>query len=134
MTALAAARQTPSRSTDIRSFGVSATAQCFQGGIAVLAAGFVEPGTAATGLVAVGKFRKTVTGGAADGDVTAEVDTGCFRFANSAAADEITAADIGADCFIVDDQTVAKTDGGSARSVAGKVFDVDELGVWVEFR
>jgi hypothetical protein len=33
----------------------------------------------------------------------------------------------------VDDQTVAKTDGTGARSVAGKVFDVDSGGVWVRF-
>ena len=42
-------------------------------------------------------------------------------------------ADIGADCYIVDDQTVAKTSGTNTRSVAGKVFDVDADGVWVDF-
>ena len=55
-------------------------------------------------------------------------------FANSAAADAITLADIGADCYIVDDQTVAKTSATNTRSVAGKVFDVDAEGVWVDFR
>ena len=56
------------------------------------------------------------------------------QFANSAATDAITLADIGKDCFIVDDQTVAKTDGSGTRSRAGRVFDVDADGVWVEFR
>jgi hypothetical protein len=28
---------------------------------------------------------------------------------------------------------VAKTNGGSTRSVAGKIFDVDAQGVWVKF-
>ena len=42
--------------------------------------------------------------------------------------------DIGKDCFIVDDQTVAKTNGANTRSRAGKVFDVDADGVWVDFR
>ena len=32
------------------------------------------------------------------------------------------------------DQTVAKTNGGNTRSRAGKVFDVDADGVWVDFR
>ena len=53
--------------------------------------------------------------------------------ANSAAADQITAADIGNDCYGVDDQTVAKTNGANTRSVAGKIYDVDAQGVWVKF-
>jgi hypothetical protein len=34
---------------------------------------------------------------------------------------------------VVDDQTVAKTNGSSSRSVAGIIRDVDADGVWVEF-
>ena len=45
------------------------------------------------------------------------VDKRPARFANSAAADAITLADVGADCYMVDDQTVAKTHGGNTRSV-----------------
>lgn len=44
---------------------------------------------------------------------------------------KFTAADIGSDCYIVDDQTVAKTNGTNTRSVAGKIMDVDAQGVWV---
>ncbi len=58
---------------------------------------------------------------------------GIFAYENSSAADEITKADIGKDCYIVDDQSVAKTDGTGTRSVAGKVFDVNSHGVWVKF-
>jgi hypothetical protein len=44
----------------------------------------------------------------------------------------ITRAEIGDDCYIVDDSTVAKTNpGGNTRSVAGKIVDVDAKGVWV---
>jgi hypothetical protein len=68
-----------------------------------------------------------------NGDITVDVRKGVFRFANSTGGDEITRADIGGNCYIVDDQTVAKTDGTGARSVAGKVFDVDSGGVWVRF-
>ena len=46
----------------------------------------------------------------------------------------IAAADIGNNCYVVDDQTVAKTNGTNSRSVAGKVHDVDAIGVWVDFR
>ena len=63
-----------------------------------------------------------------------KVRRGCFRFANSASADAIALADVGADCYIVDDQTVALTNGSSTRSVAGKIHDVDSSGVWVDMR
>ncbi len=46
---------------------------------------------------------------------------GRHRFANSAAGDLITKADIGAACYIVDDQTVARTNGTNTRSPAGVV-------------
>ncbi|CUH67985.1 hypothetical protein TG4357_03322 [Thalassovita gelatinovora] len=52
---------------------------------------------------------------------------------NSAAADEITIADIGNKAYAVDDQTVAKTDGTATRSPAGIIDDVDANGVWVRF-
>ena len=55
-------------------------------------------------------------------------------FGNSTSTDAITLADVGSDCYIVDDQTVAKTNGSGTRSRAGRVFDVDSEGVWVDFR
>ena len=42
-----------------------------------------------------------------------------------------TATGLVAVCYIVDDQTVAKTDGSSARSKAGTIVNVDDQGVWV---
>jgi len=89
----------------------------------------------ATTLRGVGRVKETVDNSAgADDAATVDIERGIFRYANSSGADEITAADIGNDCYIVDDQTVAKTDGTSTRSVAGKVHDIDALGVWVDFR
>jgi hypothetical protein len=73
--------------------------------------------------------EETVTG---DGVATVTARRGCFQFANSAAADLIAKSDIGATCYIADDQTVAKTDNSAARKAAGKVIDVDAGGVWVE--
>ncbi|MDB5658320.1 MAG: hypothetical protein JWS10_935 [Cypionkella sp.] len=58
---------------------------------------------------------------------------GSFQFANSASTDLIAIADIGTVCYIVDDQTVAKTSASATRSPAGTVVDVDANGVWVRF-
>ena len=68
----------------------------------------------------------------AAGAVRIQSSRGVFPFANSAAGDQITRADIGANAYIVDDQTVAKTNGTNTRSVAGVIRDVDSDGVWIE--
>jgi hypothetical protein len=118
-------------------FPIKAATKCIQGGIAVIDAGYVCPGRTALGLIAAGVFDSTPpagidnTGGAA-GALTAPVRRGIFKFANSAAGDAIAQADVGAPCFIVDDQTVAKTDGINTRSFAGVIMQVDSDGVWVE--
>lgn len=88
----------------------------------------VPGGTAASGN-AVGVAQDTVVG---DGTKTVEAWRGeAFHFGNSASADAITRADIGATAYIADDQTVAKTDNTGARKAAGKIIDVDASGVWV---
>lgn len=126
-------RNTPSRDAEQFEFPVAAGAVCYAGGIAVLNGTWVQPGTTATGHRAVGVFeaRADNTGGAA-GAIRARVRRGCFRFKNSA-ADEITLADVGNNCFIVDDETVARTNGSNTRSIAGVIRDVDAQGVWVQF-
>jgi hypothetical protein len=86
----------------------------------------------ATGSFGVG--RAEVAGSSTTAGVTAQpFREGTFQFANSAAGDLIATADIGTVCYIVDDQTVAKTNGTSTRSPAGVVVDVDAQGVWVSF-
>ena len=115
---------------------VAATTRIYGGSIVcVNAAGYAVPGSTATTLKAVGvsEHRADNTGGAA-GAIRVRCRKGPHRFANSAAADAIALTDVGGDCYIVDDQTVAKTNGTNTRSVAGKVFDVDDDGVWVDFR
>ena len=56
-----------------------------------------------------------------------------FRFKNSA-TDPLTQADVLSDCYIADDETVAKTSGANTLSKAGKVLEVEAAGVWVEIR
>ncbi len=97
-----------------------------QGGLAVLDAGHLAPGRTATGLIAVGRIKKTSINAGANGATRAEVEPGIFRWANG---DGITEADVGKVAYIVDDQTVAK--GATGKSVAGLIVKVDEYGVWV---
>jgi len=134
MTALSADRNTPQMSGDIFAFPVSANTTCYQGGIAVLNGGYAEPASTATGLIAVGRFEASVVNETSvDGAAYARVRTGVFKFANSTSADLIAQADAGANCYLVDDQTVAKTNGSNTRSIAGKVVAVEPDGVWVKF-
>ena len=132
MTAATKNTNTPSRAGHSRGYGMSASTRAYAGTMAVLNGGFVEPATTATSLIAVGVFAAEYDNSAgADGDLVATVERGIWRFANSTSTDAITTAEIGKACYVVDDLTVAKTDGSSARSVAGIVDDVDDSGVWV---
>lgn len=131
-------RDTKETGTRSRGLGMSAGARIFAGTmVGQVAAGTVQPmGLLATTPkcmgVALAAFDNT--GGAANA-VTAEVHRGIVAgpFANSSAGDLIATADIDADCYAVDDQTVAKTSATNTRAVAGKVHLVDASGVWVRF-
>ena len=135
MTALAKDRNTPERDGKFLVRDAAAAKKFFAGSLVALdASGNATPGAVATTLIGAGRCDEYVDNSAgAAGDVEVKIRKGTFRFGNSAAADEITAAEIGDDCYIVDDQTVAKTDGTATRSVAGKIADVDSDGVWVRF-
>lgn len=113
---------------------VAAAAKIFAGSLVCLdASGNAVPGSTTTTIKVRGVAQEQVdnTGGAA-GAKRIETRRGVFQFANSASTDQITRAEIGTQCYIVDDQTVAKTSATNTRSVAGVVRDVDDGGVWVE--
>ncbi|WP_316171048.1 hypothetical protein [Bradyrhizobium sp. SZCCHNRI1058] len=132
MAALTADRATPRKEKPLHSYDVAASTKIWAGALVVLAAGYAKGGVTATGLVAVGRAEKAVDNSAgANGDLQVPVQSGVFRWNNSASTDLITRTEIGSDCYVVDDNTVAKTSAGATRSVAGKVVDVDALGVWV---
>ena len=128
MAALTAPRNTLQR-VGSPAFPVKAATTVHQGSLVVLDAGYLAPGRTAVGLIAAGLAEASGTAVAA-GDVSVPARPGTFKFANHG-ADAIARADVGADCYIVDDQTVAKTNGGNTRSRAGKVVDIDADGVWV---
>lgn len=134
MAALTKDRAVPQRPAEDFGFPVAASTKIFAGALACInASGYLTKGATATTLKCVGIAKEVADNSAgANGAITGKVKRGCFPFANSASTDQITLADVGSDCYIVDDQTVAKTSGSSTRSVAGKVRDVDATGVWVE--
>ncbi len=112
----------------------------YPGGIVMLelSSGFGVPGATGLGLVALGVNELTTTldmTGVASGANTRplRVRSGVYVMQNSAGADAITIANVGSDCHVVDDQTVALTDGGGTRSRAGRIVYVDSSGVWVLF-
>lgn len=126
-------RDTQAREVNFLPAPLAADVKVYAGGLGALdASGNLTPGAAATTLKKSGRIRATVdnTGGSA-GAVSGDIELGCFRWDNSTSTDAITRADIGSNCYIVDDQTVAKTNGTNTRSVAGQIIDVDAGGVWV---
>ena len=133
MTALAEERSTDETTMVLNQYSMAAAVKAYAGGIAVLdSSGNVRPGATGKGYRCVGRFETTVdnSNGSA-GDLTVVVRSGVFNFANSASTDQITKADVGKPCYIVDDQTVARLSNSGARSQAGVVFRVDTDGVWV---
>lgn len=139
MAALTAARNTPSRATsfgDRWDFPAAAAETIFQGSLVAFdsTAGVISGITSLT-VRGLGRAEFDVdNSGGAKGDKTVVVRTGIFAFATATGGgDDIAADDIGKVCYIVDDQTVALTNGAATRSVAGTIADVDSDGVWVSF-
>lgn len=135
MTALTQDRNTLRRDAVQFEFPVAANAVLYAGSIGCInSAGYAVPGSATATLKTIGRIEEQAnnTGGVA-GAIRAKFRRGCFCFGNSASTDLIAITDIGANCYIVDDQTVAKTNGGGTRPVAGVIRDVEPKGVWVEF-
>ena len=134
MTAMTESRRVRTRKGEIYSRGVAANAVIFQGALVCLSGGLAVPASTALNLIPDGVAREVAdNSGGADSAIKVETMPQEVYVFNSAGADEVTIADIGSDCFLVDDQTVAKTDGGGTRSVAGKVKDVDDRGVLLRF-
>lgn len=132
--ALTADRNTPVKDGELIPVPVATNVKIFAGSlVAANATGFATPGATATTLTYLGRAEEYVdnTGGA-DGAKTVMVRRGrAFKFANST-GDAVTQAELGKTCYIVDDETVSKTNaGGNTQSAAGKVVGVEADGVWV---
>lgn len=146
MAALTAPRRTAQRATDHEhNFGVKAEVQIFAGALLILAGGFLRPAREGQGVDntakaadaltyrTVGIAADTVKGGAVDGDVTLDVSSnGPFPFAIGTSGDALTRADVGRPVYVIDDQTVGKTNPNSIRCVAGCLVDVADGFAWVD--
>ncbi len=128
MTATTTPRNTPERQGDVLGVPAKGSALLLAGTIAVANAGYAAPATTATGLIALGRVEETVDNTAgADGGAVVKVRRGVFKFFNQA-GDPVTQSGVFADCYLVDNQTVAATSAGGTRSRAGKVVAVDPDG------
>jgi hypothetical protein len=134
MTALTADRNTPHKDGEMIVVLVGANVRIYAGALlAINATGYSVPGTTATTLTYLGRAEQNISNvGGADGAQSVMVRRKKVFKWNNHAADLVTQADIGKTCYIVDDQTVAKTNGTNTRSVAGKVLGIEPDGVWVE--
>lgn len=131
---LTSPRDTKYRTGEDFSMPIAANKVIFAGAlVATDALGNATPGAVATTLKGAGRAEETVDNSAGvAGAAKINVRKGVFKFKNHA-ADLITRADLKTSCYIVDDETVARTNGTNTRSVAGTVEDIDADGVWVRF-
>lgn len=82
------------------------------------------------GEPAGGTYVKTgpgIVGNGSQGNngVWVEILTGSFLMANGTGADAFAATDVGAACYVVDEQTVGKTNGTNTRPQAGTMLPWD---------
>jgi hypothetical protein len=123
---------------------IAANTVIYQGALVVLVGGFATNAIVGTGLPVLGVARATYdnrigantiypglpTGNGVAGNIVGEFLKGTFLFANNP-GELITNADVESLCFILDNQTVTRTNGTNTRSAAGKVRAVTPDGVAV---
>ncbi len=130
---LTADRNTPMKDCELISVPMAAE-EIFAGSlVAANATGYATPGATATTLTYLGRaeeYKDNSDGSAGDLSILVR-RLKAFKWKNSA-TDAVTQASLGKSCYIEDDQTVAKTDGGTpTKSAAGIVVGLDSDGVWV---
>ena len=125
-------RQTPMQDAQVLAVPVKAGVRIFAGGLVVAnAAGLAEPGKTATGLTYLGRAEEYVDNrDGADGAAIVPIRRAkAFKWRNDGS---VTQAHLFQTAHIVDDETVAATDGTATRSAAGRIVGIDSDGVWVE--
>jgi len=122
------------RKIPFTTWDAAATQVFYQGAIVIVKTdGFAYVGVTGTGHKVIGVCACELdTTGLADGAKSVIIEPGTWGdFTNSATTDAIATDDRGKTCYVVDDDTVALTDGGSTRSAAGTIFDVADDGTSV---
>ncbi|TCU35446.1 hypothetical protein [Rhizobium azibense] len=131
MTAMSQARPIVEIEGKFTSAPMKGATTILQGALVVTENSLAVPGKSAVGLTVLGIAEETVVNSGTDGAKRVNARRGTFKFFNLA-ADAIVAGDVGKDCYLVDDQTVAKTNGTNTRSMAGKIINVESDGVFVK--
>lgn len=113
---------------------VAASTTLHAGGLVMFnTAGFLVPGKVAADHVTAGYAVDACVNAGAAGDVSVRVRRRVAVWLKNSSADPVTAAERGKTCFVVDDETVAKTHATNTRSAAGKVLNISATkGVLVE--
>ena len=136
MAALTADRKSIYRPLHKRNFPVAAGVNIRQwAGVVVGPDGLARPARVAATDKSVGVaiFAVNNTLGAASALSVECTSSDAVPMGNSSGGDLITLANVGDDCYWVDDQTVALTSATNTRSRAGRIHNVDAQGVWVHF-
>lgn len=113
-------------------FPVAASTHIYVGSlVAVNGSGYVVPASADSSLAVIGvaEEEKDNSGGSAGALALSAIRRGSHLVANSGTTDAIVDLDIGRPCYVVDDNTVARTSNGGLRPVAGIVRRVDAGGL-----
>lgn len=115
---------------------IAATTTVWNGGMAAVnAAGALVPASDTAALTVLGcALIRMVNGGGAAATVfpPAKVAAGIFKW-DTGGAHPIVAADIGKNCFVLDDHTVVEAAGTVNSIVAGTVDSIDPDGsIWVK--
>ncbi|MBO1856842.1 hypothetical protein J4G52_25210 [Burkholderia cenocepacia] len=134
MTAATSDRDSARREAVNFAYPAKGGVQFFVGALVAIdtADGMAKPCTGIETQKVVGVAQKRMsTVNLADGAQEIEVRRGCYRFANDAAPNNYTTADIGVAAHALDDSTVSKA--AAAAATAGVVRDIDPTGgVWIE--
>ncbi len=137
MTAATQDRDTKKRHGDFLALPVEASTTIYAGTLLCINSnGNAVGGSAAAGLLCVGRAEEQVINMGAAAAQYIRGARGIFLWNNSSSSDQIAETNIGQKCYVVDNQTVALTDGAGTRSVAGVIYDLDAATgmVWVDHR
>lgn len=132
MTALTRDRNTPLKAADVIAVLAASGAVIHAGALVVAnSSGFAAPGSTATGLTYIGRAEEAVDNAdGSNGAVSVLVRRRvAFKWGNDGS---INQAHLMKTAYIVDDQTLAATDGSGTRSAAGRIVGIDTDGVWIE--
>jgi hypothetical protein len=131
----------PGNSTQKINLPLTAGDTVYRGSIATTRSGYLVPASSpqstdivwgviqAAGPGTADQATQGIVGGTSNGAVTVEVDTGSFFFASGTGADAITAVNVGALCYVINETTVGLTNGSGTRPTAGVIeaYDTTEI-------